>query len=66
MASIKTRLNFLLVGILIGVVIGLPVGMNIGKKKPIFSNPFEERSLGDRAGDVLQDTKKALQKSLQD
>lgn len=66
MVGIRPRLNFLIIGIIIGIVIGLPMGMNIGKKKPIFSNPLEERSLGDRASDVIQDTKKALQKSLEE
>lgn len=58
------------IGIVIGVLLGLPIGVNIGKDKPVFSNPFAERSLGSqvkgKAKDVISDTKRALRDSLKD
>ncbi len=62
------RLKMLVAGLLIGLCAGLWFGVNIGKDKPLYSNPFESGSLQQKvkrtAGDVLEDTKRALRKSL--
>jgi len=41
-------LKLVLTGLVIGIVLGLWFGVNIGKDKPIFSNPFAERSVTDK------------------
>lgn len=62
------RLKMLVAGLLIGLCAGLWFGVNIGKDKPLYSNPFESGSLQQKvkrtASDVLEDTKRALRKSL--
>jgi hypothetical protein len=64
------KLKTLLLGAIIGLLIGLWFGVNIGKDKPIFSNPFKDKTLQEKAkektSEVIEDTKKALQKSLGD
>ncbi|MDH5650197.1 MAG: hypothetical protein OEY67_11155 [Gammaproteobacteria bacterium] len=64
------KLKKYVIGLVIGLLIGLPIGVNIGKEKPIFSNPFAERSLGsqikDKAQGAISDTKKALREKLKD
>lgn len=39
------RIRFTIIGLVIGVVIGLWFGINIGKDKPIWSNPFDKKSV---------------------
>ena len=55
-------------GLLIGLIIGLWAGVNIGKDRPIWSNPFDEPSLAEKAKgtatDVWKDAKKAARDSL--
>lgn len=62
------KLKTLLLGVIIGLVIGLWFGVNLGKDKPFYSNPFQDKTLQEKAkektSEVLQDTKKALQRSL--
>lgn len=57
----------LLVGVLIGLVLGLWVGVNLGKNKPMFSNPFEEKGIGEMIGDksneILKKSGQALEES---
>lgn len=64
------KLKFLLVGVVIGLLLGLWFGVNIGKEKPIFSNPFEDKALQEKAketaSEAIEDTKRALRKSLDD
>lgn len=54
----------MIIGLLAGLIIGLWFGVNIGRDKPIWSNPFNEPSLGDRAKDAYQDTKRAIKEGL--
>jgi hypothetical protein len=60
----------LLIGFVAGVVIGLWFGVNLGKGQPIYSNPFQERSLKERVlesgGDMLEKSGQALKRSLKD
>ena len=59
-----------IIGIIIGLVVGLWMGVNIGKDKPIWTNPFEERTLTkkaqDKASELVKDAKKAVRESLED
>ncbi len=54
-----------IIGLLIGLIVGLWFGVNIGKEKPFYSNPFEEKSLGemigDKGGEILEKGGKALE-----
>ena len=64
------KLKFLLMGIVLGLLFGLWFGVNIGKQKPILSNPFEDKVLQEKAketaSEAIEDTKRALRKSLDD
>ena len=64
------KLKFLLIGVVVGLLFGLWFGMNIGKEKPIFSNPFEDKAFQEKAketaSEAIEDTKRALRKSLDD
>ena len=51
-AAMKT-LKPVLIGIIIGLVLGLWFGVNIGKQQPFYSNPFKERSVGDKLKSTL-------------
>lgn len=59
-----------LIGIILGLLLGLWMGVNIGKDRPLWSNPFNQQSLaqkaGDAAADVWQDAKKAARDTLSD
>lgn len=58
------------IGMLLGLVVGLWFGVNIGHDRPLWSNPFAERALTDKAKDTvvdaLKDAKKAARDSLAD
>ena len=60
----------LIMGLVIGLLLGLWAGVNIGHDRPIWSNPFEERALTDKAkdaaADVWKDAKKAAREQLDD
>ena len=62
------QLKTLVTGLLIGLCAGLWFGVNIGKDKPLYSNPFDRESLQQKAkrtaNDVLEETRRALRKSL--
>jgi hypothetical protein len=62
------KLKILLIGVAFGGAFGLWFGYNLGREEPVFSNPFTDRSLQDKArettSEVIQDTKRALNKSL--
>lgn len=64
------KLKLLLFGIVIGLLFGLWFGVNIGKEKPILSNPFADKVLQEKAketaSEAIEDTKRALRKSLDD
>ena len=36
------------VGIIIGVLLGLWFGVNIGRDRPIYSNPFADRTISEK------------------
>ena len=38
----------LIIGIIIGVLLGLWFGVNIGQDRPIYSNPFADRSIKEK------------------
>jgi len=64
------KLKTLLLCAIIGLLFGLWFGINIGKDKPVYSNPFKDQTLQEKAkektSEVIEETKKALQKSLGD
>lgn len=64
------NLKWLLAGLVIGLLLGLWFGINIGREKPIYSNPFADEVVQQKAkqttSDAIQGTKKALRKSLDD
>lgn len=64
----KTIINILF-GLLAGLLLGLWTGVNLGKEKPLFSNPFADRSVSEqvkeKASDLYQDTKRAVKDSLE-
>ena len=69
MKSIKTAILW----ILIGLLLGLWFGVNIGRDKPIYSNPFDADTLEDRArdageaaGELLEETGRAIRDTLKD
>lgn len=59
-----------IIGIIIGLLLGLWMGVNIGEDRPLWSNPFSEPGLSQKArdavSDVWQDTKKAAREKLSD
>ena len=63
-------IKHILTGIVIGAVIGLWFGYNLGRERPIFSNPFADSRLQERAKDTaeesVRDTKRALREQLSD
>ena len=56
----------IILGLVIGGVVGLWAGVNIGKEKPIFSNPFVEKTVQDKLKDagvsVLQKSGELMEK----
>lgn len=62
------QLKMLVIGLLIGLCAGFWFGINFGKGQPLYSNPFASESLQQKAkrtaDEVLQETKRALRKSL--
>lgn len=59
-----------LIGAVIGLLIGMWFGVNIGQDRPIWANPFNKRTITEKAkdvtSDVIKDTKKAIIKKLED
>lgn len=66
MRSIKKYL----IGAVVGLLIGLWFGVNIGQDRPIWANPFNKKTLTDKAKDVtsgvIKDTKKAIIEKLEE
>lgn len=62
------QLKTLVLGIAMGLLAGLWFGYNLGRDEPLFSNPFADRSLQEKArettSEVIEDTRRALKKSL--
>jgi hypothetical protein len=58
------------IGAVVGLVVGLWFGVNIGQDRPLWSNPFAEPTLQQKAKgtvmDALKDAKKAARDSLAD
>jgi len=58
----------LLVLILIVLLVGVWFGLNIAKNRPLLSNPFQDKSLRDKARDTAKDlmneSKEAIKKQL--
>ena len=56
--------------IVILLILGMWMGINIAKNKPLFSNPFAEQDIRDRATgaakDLLDEAKGAAKKALDD
>ena len=56
-------------GIIIGLMLGLWFGVNMGKDKPIYSNPFAEENIQQKAKrkaeEVIKDTKEAIREKLE-
>ena len=59
-----------LIGAVLGLLVGLWFGVNIGQERPLWSNPFTEPTLQQKAKgkvmDALKDAKKAARDSLSD
>lgn len=64
-----TRIKYLLIGSIVGLLLGLWFGINLGTGKPIYANPFAERSVTERlsegAEDALEEGKRSLGKALE-
>lgn len=64
------KLKILLIGVFIGLLLGLWFGINIGREKPIYSNPFADEVIKQKAkettSEAIEDTKRVLRKSLDD
>lgn len=62
------RIKMLLLGCFLGLCVGLWFGVNLGKGQPLYSNPFDSDTLQKKAkhtaDEMLEDTKRALRKSL--
>lgn len=63
MAKLKTWV----LGLIMGALLGLWGGVNIGKGKPLYANPFSERSvsgqLRDAGRDMIRESGEALEKT---
>ena len=61
------QLRNICISLVIGLLIGMALGVNIGREKPLFSNPFTEEALVDRAkrlgSETLEQGGKALEKT---
>lgn len=59
------RLKFVL--ILLLLLVGIWMGINIAKDKPLFSNPFAEKDLRDRASEaaskVVEESREAIDRT---
>ena len=64
------KLKILLMGVVVGLLLGLWFGVNIGREKPIYSNPFADEVIRQKAkettSEAIEDTKRVLRKSLDD
>jgi hypothetical protein len=64
------QLKAVLMSLIIGVVAGLWLGVNIGREVPLYSNPFNTKSLNQKLKDVTGETLEkgghALEKTGQD
>jgi len=60
----------LLIGMTIGLMVGLWFGVNIGRGKPLYSNPFAEKSITKEimksSGDILEKSGKAIKDKLEE
>lgn len=60
-------MNKFIFGILIGAIIAFPLGMNVGKEKPLLSNPFADKQIGEQVKDtaerVFKETKKKVEET---
>lgn len=70
-------INTFIAGIVVGLLFGLWFGVNLGKDKPIFSNPFADKTIQDKlkesgekiiqkGGEALEQGGKALKEKVQD
>lgn len=55
-----------LFGAVAGLVVGLWCGVNIGHDRPVWSNPFAEPSLQEKAKDTMLDAFKGAKKAARD
>ena len=59
-----------LIGAVVGLLIGLWFGVNIGQDRPIWANPFDKKTITEKAkdvtSDVIKDTKKAIIEKLEE
>jgi len=63
-------IKHLVIGAVIGLFIGLWFGVNIGTGKPLYANPFAERSISKEimksSGDILEKSGKAIKGELEE
>lgn len=55
-----------LIGIVVGLLLGLWFGVNIGHDRPVWSNPFAQASLQEKAKDTMLDALKDAKKAARD
>lgn len=62
MKSLKT----LLLGVIIGAAIAFPLGVNFGKGAPLFSNPFEKRSIKEKVKEKVGEITESAREKIHD
>ena len=59
----------LVIGLVVGALLGLWAGTNLVNDRPLFANPFEDRTIADKAKgvaeDVWDDARKAMRESIE-
>jgi len=54
--------------IIVALLVGIWFGINIARDRPLLSNPFKEKTLGEKATDtakeLYRDSKEAIKKQL--
>ena len=61
---LKIRKYFM--GAIVGLLVGLWMGTNIGAERPLWSNPFAKKELGQKAKDVASGAWKGAKKAARD
>lgn len=60
------KLKKYFMGGFIGLLIGLWMGVNIGAERPLWSNPFVKKDIGQKAKDVASEAWKDAKKAARD
>ncbi|MBD3620006.1 MAG: hypothetical protein HUJ28_11080 [Chromatiales bacterium] len=57
-------LKGLVLGIVVGLLLGLWFGVNIGRDRPIYANPFEEKTVSEHLKGAVEGTRDTVQRAL--